>query len=51
MIAFWVRKGRLRDSALVGCGGGCNAHCGGAAACAFQSHTPRTIELVTPRSK
>jgi hypothetical protein len=50
MIAFWVRKGRLRDSALVGCAG-CAAHCGGSSSCAFQSHTPRTIELVTPRSK
>jgi hypothetical protein len=51
MIAFWVRKGRLKDSALEGCGGGCAAHCGGTSSCSFQSHTPRTIELVTPRSK
>jgi hypothetical protein len=45
MIRFWVRKGRLRDSALAGCSS-CSAHCGGGSACTFQSQGPRTIELI-----
>lgn len=43
MIAFWVRKGRLQDSAATACGGGCGS--GGCAGCAFEQSGPRTITL------
>ncbi|WP_298814586.1 FeoC-like transcriptional regulator [Chloroflexus sp.] len=46
MIAFWVRKGRLRDSAVVGCGEkagcSCNANPQG---CPFRHNGPRLITL------
>ncbi len=46
MIAFWVRKGRLQDSAGPGCGGSCGS-CGAApGGCAFQHAGPRTITLL-----
>ncbi|OAN45129.1 hypothetical protein A6A03_15540 [Chloroflexus islandicus] len=48
MIAFWVRKGRLRDTAVLGCGGGgagctCHAYPQG---CPFRSAGPRMITLI-----
>lgn len=50
MISFWVRKGRLKDSAVAGCGGGkgctCSSHPDG---CAFDSSAPRTIILLLPK--
>ncbi|MEF3275611.1 MAG: FeoC-like transcriptional regulator [Chloroflexus sp.] len=50
MIAFWVRKGRLRDSAAVSCGQQagcvCNAHRQG---CPLRHSGPRMIALVDSR--
>lgn len=51
MIAFWVRKGRLREEA-PGCGGGgagcsCGTHPDG---CVFAVPGPRAITLV-PRGR
>lgn len=51
MIAFWVRKGRLRE-VVAGCGGG-GPGCSCAArpeGCAFATAGPRTITLA-PRGK
>lgn len=46
MIAFWVRKGRLQDSASPGCGGSCGS-CGAASGnCTFKLAAPRTITLL-----
>ncbi|MFQ3662600.1 MAG: FeoC-like transcriptional regulator [Chloroflexaceae bacterium] len=46
MIAFWVRKGRLRSGVGAACGGAC-ARCGPQAeACVFNAGAPRTIALV-----
>ncbi len=46
MIAFWVRKGRLRSGVGGACGGAC-AHCGPqAGTCVFNAGGPRTIALV-----
>ncbi|WP_322511350.1 FeoC-like transcriptional regulator [Chloroflexus sp.] len=48
MIAFWVRKGRLRDTSALSCGGTgagctCNAHPQG---CPFSSARPRMVMLI-----
>lgn len=48
MIAFWVRKGRLKDTAVAGCGGSgrgctCSAHPTG---CVFSHAGPRVITLL-----
>lgn len=48
MIAFWVRKGRLKDTAVAGCGGSgrgctCSAHPNG---CVFSHAGPRVITLI-----
>lgn len=52
MIDFWVRKGRLRDSASAACGGGAGAGCSCSShpqGCAFDRAAPRTITLVPTR--
>lgn len=48
MIAFWVRKGRLRDTGQGLCGGsGCGCSCSShPQGCAFDSAAPRTITLL-----
>lgn len=51
MIAFWVRKGRLKDTAVAGCGRGgqgctCSAYPNG---CVFSNAVPRVITLVEQR--
>ncbi len=43
MLAYWVRKGRLRES---GSAPACTT-CGGAAGCPFVPHLPRSYELIT----
>lgn len=43
LIAYWVRKGRLRES---GSGPACNT-CGRAEGCPFVLKLPRSYELVT----
>lgn len=46
MIAFWVRKGRLRDTGQGLCGGrGCSCSTR-PQGCAFDSAAPRTITLL-----
>lgn len=51
MIAFWVRKGRLQDSAGLVCGGSCGG-CGAApGGCAFNRSAPRTITLLERGTK
>ncbi|MCU0490151.1 MAG: FeoC-like transcriptional regulator [Chloroflexaceae bacterium] len=47
MIAYWVRKGRLRELNGTACTSGCGS-CGHRAegGCAFASTAPRTITLV-----
>lgn len=51
MIAFWVRKGRLKDTAIAGCGSGrgctCSAYPSG---CAFSVTGPRVITLASSDS-
>lgn len=53
MIAFWVRKGRLRDSSLeCGSAGGPGCSCASASqggGCPFDRTPARTITLVPPR--
>lgn len=44
MIAYWVRKGRLRE---VNGGAACTA-CGHASGCPFIMQMPRSYELVGP---
>lgn len=46
MIAFWVRKGRLRAVAGGVCRGSCGACGPQAEGCAFNASGPRTITLV-----
>lgn len=49
MIAFWVRKGRLRDTAQGICGGGASCSCSShPQGCAFDT-APRTITLLPPK--
>jgi hypothetical protein len=46
MIAFWVRKGKLQESAVCGGRGPgctCSSHPEG---CVFNSNTPRTITVI-----
>ena len=43
MLAYWVRKGRLRESRSTPA---CTT-CGGAAGCPFVPNLPRSYELVT----
>lgn len=50
MIAYWVRKGRLKDASAAACSNGCGGACGGTASCAFVTKMPRTITL-TPRDE
>ncbi|MCS6841955.1 MAG: FeoC-like transcriptional regulator [Roseiflexus sp.] len=50
MIAFWVRKGRLKEATIAGCGGGsrgciCGAYPNG---CIFSAAGPRVITLASP---
>ncbi|WP_448542722.1 FeoC-like transcriptional regulator [Roseiflexus sp.] len=50
MIAFWVRKGRLKDTVVGGCASGrsgctCGAYPKG---CAFSTAGPRVITLSDP---
>jgi hypothetical protein len=50
MIAFWVRKGRLKDTAVSGCAGSrrgctCGAYPKG---CVFSNAGPRVITLSDP---
>lgn len=48
MIAYWVRKGRLRESGATcsGSAGGCSCSTS-AAPCPFSSAAPRTITLLS----
>lgn len=50
MIAFWVRKGRLRDSqvapALACPSGGCHGCSANNGGCVFDQAGPRTITMV-----
>lgn len=49
MIAFWVRKGKLRDESVCGSRGPgctCSSHPGG---CTFDRAAPRTISVVFER--
>jgi hypothetical protein len=48
MIAFWVRKGRLRDTAVAGCSGsGRGCTCGAyPQGCVFSHTRPRVITLL-----
>ncbi|MGB9632121.1 MAG: FeoC-like transcriptional regulator [Chloroflexaceae bacterium] len=46
IIAFWVRKGRLRAVAGGVCGGGCSSCGPQAEVCVFSAGGPRTITLV-----
>ncbi len=51
MIAFWVRKGRLQDSAGTVCSGSCGS-CGAApGGCTFNQSAPRTITLLERSTK
>lgn len=45
MIAYWVRKGRLREVFAMSSGAGC-ARCGISDSCPFVVPMPRTYELV-----
>jgi len=45
MIAYWVRKGKLREVFAMAPGAGC-ARCGVSDTCAFIVQMPRTYELV-----
>lgn len=47
MIAFWVRKGRIKDTANGGCGKGPGCTCSSRPdGCAFDSAAPRTITMI-----
>ena len=53
MVAFWVRKGRLRDdyaAALAGrcAGDDCAASCRGTDSCPLVTKLPRSFSLITP---
>lgn len=45
MIAYWVRKGKLREVFAMSSGAGC-ARCGISDSCPFVVPMPRTYELV-----
>ncbi|MBP1464732.1 hypothetical protein EYB53_003310 [Candidatus Chloroploca sp. M-50] len=45
MIDFWVRKGKLKDSRLAACAGGCGNCNPGAQGCTFDRGRPRSITL------
>ncbi len=58
MLAFWVRKGRLRDddaeealTCQTGSAGGCGHTCTGPETCAFVAKTPKRYSLPTQREK
>lgn len=44
MIAFWVRKGRLKDDYLMCLGGDCGESCSGAS-CPLLRKLPRSFSL------
>ncbi len=52
MIAFWVRKGRLKDTAIAGCcGSGRGCTCGAyPKGCVFSQTGPRVIALLDTSS-
>jgi hypothetical protein len=52
MIAFWVRKGRLKEdyaAALQGLcpGAECDSTCSGAESCRWMTNLPRSFSLLT----
>ncbi|KAB8144523.1 hypothetical protein F8S13_06545 [Chloroflexia bacterium SDU3-3] len=50
MIAYWVRKGRLSDSAVAGCStSNCGSCAVGPKGCSFAQSSPRVITLVDQR--